>query len=314
MPYEQEYSHWVPIAKAIPGEVRVILGAPRAIFLKNALQIAQRFDEFWKPADPELPRFAPRDESDPNKKPRVPKEISDEIRSLYKAVRKADHECLMIPNPKRAQGIVDKVLDCSDELTTVLTYVLDDGIQDEDDERFEQIKKTFPKGEVNMAVLAERLFHLVAFAYTQRPKLELLAEEGDFDLNVLSEGLLLSEQLAMIPSGPVTSSPERQAALDLRDRLLRLILDRVEIIQKEAALKYRDHPKIQKLFQDDYQRRRNLLAQKRKAREEQKLRDQQIQEELERKRERIKAQLKEEMFIESIRKELEEEAARNAKK
>jgi hypothetical protein len=118
---------------------------------------------------------------------------------------------------------------------------------------------------------------------------------------------VLSELLAKLPAGPAETSAESKLWLERRNRLLFLILQRVQLIQKVARFKFRNHPEIKQKFASTYERRRSLASLKKKLAAANKLQQAAQQAELERKKAEIREKLLEEQLTAEVKAELAQE-------
>ena len=299
MTHEKDLSKWLPFALALPAEqASVELRVPKDIFLRRASSYASHVDVYWDPSDPLLPRFQ---ESDPTLQ-RFAQIITTELEELRRGAFQADYNWQVSIDPKRPQGLVDKAVEYADELTTVYSYALDDGIEETADEQLSNLKEEHADDGQSIAALSKELFDLATFGKSIEPKLAKLG--SDFNIKLLDDALELSEQLAKLPEGPATPSPESKRLLGIRNRFFSLIAQRLELIQTVAAFKFRKHPEILQKFANNYERRRSLAALKRKqaaASQQQAAEQQRV---IDQKKAEIREKLLEEQLTAEVREEL----------
>jgi hypothetical protein len=124
-------------------------------------------------------------------------------------------------------------------------------------------------------------------------------------MSTIEKAFALSEELLSLPTTPQLTTPESEAALDLRHRFMHLLIALVEKLRSVVRFKYRAHPHLEEKFSSAYERRRNARLQRNKKADEKKQQEEQRQKELEAKKAKIREALLEEELVAEVKKELE---------
>jgi hypothetical protein len=138
----------------------------------------------------------------------------------------------------------------------VLEYFLDDGVEDENDQRFAKLVAAHRDAPDAADALAIELDEYATIADLHRKKIDGL---GGFDAKMIDEARKLSKELlAMAPNEPV--STEATAALAKRNRFLQLLDQRVRRVRSVARYVFRHHPDTARGIVSLYTRKRRLEA------------------------------------------------------
>jgi hypothetical protein len=241
---------WTAAAMALPeSKTNNPLSLPIAIFLGEVVDLAREVEAHWEPREglPGLRHNGGKLELD----------IKDELITLRRAVNEADARWLLIVDPKTPRGALDLGRKILRELVNALVYLLDDDIEEPADEQLAALKASHDDTSENPDVISKALYAYAKLADSLRSRLQELEDENDeFSVAFIDEAFQLSEEIAKIPPGNIPPSPEANAALALRNRLLHLLDERAGRIRRAARFRYRNHPEIQKKFTSAYERRR----------------------------------------------------------
>jgi hypothetical protein len=186
----------------------------------------------------------------------LPIAIADEIDSLVENVMWAQREYRKAMSPKADTTKLDRARFLIDEMGAVLEYFLDDGVEDENDQRFAKLVAAHKDAPDSPDALAIELDEYATIADMHRKKIDGL---GGFDATMIDEARKLSKDLlAMTPNEPVSS--EATAALAKRNRFLQLLDQRVRRVRKVARYVFRHHPETARGIVSLYERKRRLEA------------------------------------------------------
>jgi hypothetical protein len=185
----------------------------------------------------------------------------DELLELVDAVQHAQTQYRLLvsgaaPNPmERAQAVLS-------ELRATLEWAFDDGQITDEDQQLE-ILATDHDGAVSQDAVAAALFDYAELAQRSQAKLSGL---GGFDVALIAEARQLATELRERSAGPATVDPKpaEREALDLRNRLVTLLSERVARIRAAARFVFRKHPELIREVSSAYERKRRATARKRK--------------------------------------------------
>jgi hypothetical protein len=149
------------------------------------------------------------------------------------------------------------------ELKASLEFLFDDGEHTVEDDKLLKISETYsnPTSQDVMAAALDAYWKLA------RDHREPLSSIGVFDVSLIDEALALSGKLRD-RSGQALLAGETSGVtrmLDERNRLLSLLLDRVQRVRRAARYVFRTHPELAKSFASGYERARRTTLRRRKA-------------------------------------------------
>lgn len=79
---------------------------------------------------------------------------------------------------------------------------------------------------------------------------------GGFDARLVKEATALAGALRARPASPAALAPAARAALDLRNRVVSLLWDRMSLVRSAARFVFRTSPEIAREATSAYERRR----------------------------------------------------------
>jgi hypothetical protein len=183
--------------------------------------------------------------------------LGDEIFSLVAAVGDAQAN-YRLEVERLPETPMKRALEVLGELRATLEYYFDDGVQDVEDARLAALAAAHPSGDhFTMDGLAVGLTDYAALAELHRAKLDGF---GTFSVSLIDEAKSLAEALRLRPQVPATQTAAARDALDLRDRLLTLLDQRVGAVRAAARYVFRDEPEIVREVTSSYERRRRAAA------------------------------------------------------
>lgn len=249
---------WEAHAMSLPTDdyrVRV----PQHVVLGEAVDVALFFQSYYEsrkakgstPARPGLDTAL-------NEKRGFTAKTGTEILTLRDAVQQAQSRYLLSARPAEAAP-TDRAVFVLDEITAALEYLFDDGVEDERDAQLASVAAAHADDPSSTDALAAELDDYSALAETYRSE---LAGLGGFDPAVIDEARDLAIALRARPAARAPVSEEARTALNLRNRLLTLLSDRMAMVRSAARFVFRRHPAIAREVTSTYERRRRAASRK----------------------------------------------------
>lgn len=138
------------------------------------------------------------------------------------------------------------------EITAVLEYLFDDGVEDERDAQLARVRQANDDTGSSDA-LASALADYAGLAGHYRDELDGL---GDFDVALVDEAAVLAKAIrarSATPKGP--AAKQAASALELRNRLAALLVQKVASVRSAARFVFRNQPEIRREVSSTYERR-----------------------------------------------------------
>jgi len=229
------------------------LAIPYDIFLNEARGVAGFVTKRWHPVGgtPGLSRV----------RNLLPESTPTEIVELIDAVQTAHTEATLTVAPaapadtERAQRVVA-------ELARALAFTLDaDAAGSDDAQRLARVRAFHDEHGVNPAALGQDLRNHAALADSLRAR--LTADDAGFDAALIDEAITLAATLLRLTHAPAAAAAD-EGACSLRNRLLRLLSDRVALVRRCARRVFSAHPDVLREVISAYERERR--ARNRRAR------------------------------------------------
>lgn len=248
---KKDIAYWIAEASKLT-ETTNPLAMPYHVAVDEAASCANFLDEYWAPSG-ERPGMEVT-------KNRLPKSTSEEIREIIRALQQTQTELLLLVDPQvvshgeRARFLID-------ELESALEFTLDDGIEEPEDVKLAQIKEFHSQDGQRSPALAQGLLSYGTLA--QGLKDRIVEADESFDPALIDEALALASTLQEAPEGPQENEQIR-ATRTLRNRLLRLLQQRVSAVRKAAARVFRKHDEIYRKVTSAHGRRRRAEARRKK--------------------------------------------------
>lgn len=187
---------------------------------------------------------------------KLPLSIADEIDSLVAATSSAQSDYTMSVDPKADGSKMQRARYIIDEIQGVMTYFLDDGVEDDDDVRLANVAAAHKDDAPTSANYALALDEWSALAAMHEKEIDGL---GGFDASLIKEAKKLATELRS--GGPVSPpSPVSTANLQKRNRLLQLLDARVRRVRSAARFVFRAHPEVAREVSSAYERKRRIDA------------------------------------------------------
>ena len=239
---------WLPAAMAV-SQPKTAFSAPIRIMLGEAVDLARFTSAYWEPV---------KDPSGNILRPglalagaKLSPTIGSEILELQDALQSANTSYLLTVAPTqpdvraRAQFVLS-------EIAAALEWWLDDGIDDDRDQQLASLKSEYADGSTAADSLAAELSDYAALARQEAAGLQGL---GGFEMTLVDEAENLAHQLRERPTTPVSPENTRRA-LDVRNRVATLLVDRMAQVRSAARFVFRNQPQIAREASSAYERRR----------------------------------------------------------
>ncbi len=245
---------WLPAASAL-GLVRTTFAVPMRILLGEAVDLARFTSAYWEPV---------RNNSGKTLRPglvhagpKLPAAIGSEILELQEALQTAHTHYLLTVAPTqpdvraRAQFVLN-------EIAAALEWWLDDGVDDERDQQLASLASEYADSSRAADSLAAALSDSAALARQEAEGLEGL---GGFEMSLVDEAENLARQLRERPATP--ASPENtRRALDVRNRIATLLVERMSLVRAAARCVLRNQPAVAREASSAFERRRRHTRKK----------------------------------------------------
>jgi hypothetical protein len=234
-------------------EVRASFSPPIRVILGEAVDVARFTQAYWEPV---------KDTAGKILRPglalagvKLPTTIGAEILELQDALQTAQTDYLLTVAPAqpdvRARG--EFVLA---EISAAIEWLLDDGVEDDRDKQLAALKSEYSDGSASTDTLAAELSDYAELAQREAVGLDGL---GGFDLSLIGEAAELARQLRERPTTPAPAENARRA-LDLRNRVATLLVDRIATVRAAARFIFRNQPEIARQVGSAYVRRKRASA------------------------------------------------------
>lgn len=254
---DRDFERWLSDARALPPERVVSIGMPIATNILEAESAAAFLEKLWEPAaDGSRPGMSAASAI-------VPKKTAEEIRSLVRACRQTHVDALFTPDAAASSADLLKAgNELLSNLTAALELVLDDDLHEPADDAFAGAKAR-ATADATTATFVQALQDFAGVAEVVKDKLVKLE---DFDPRWIAKARTVAQQL----SAAGVPRPGKQASeqIDIRNRLLVLLNDRVNLVRRGSRYVFRNHPDIVRLATSTYQRARRAEARRNKLRPE----------------------------------------------
>jgi hypothetical protein len=258
----EELKNWTELAWQLDADEVVSLRVPLHVLTGEAVDVARFFLRRWKA------------ERDPSGKVIMPSlelckgfggvtpELAEEILSLQQEVQAAQAAYLLTVSPKAEAAPTERAEFVLGEITAVLEWLMEDGVEDEKDAQLDRLADTY-RDAASQDALAAALDDYAGLASRYRAELDGL---GDFDVALLDEAKTLAVRLRERSAeriGPQNATGE-ECAQALRSRLASMLLQRMNTVRSAAQFVFRHHPNIVREATSAYERRRRA-ARRRKT-------------------------------------------------
>lgn len=239
---------WLDAARLL-GEPKK-LNVPLDVLFSEAVQCSKFVKTYWEATDsrPGLSSAGPK----------LAPSIADDILSIRGGVQDAQVGFLMIVEPKvDTKTLIADGTRALNEITAVLEWHLDDGVEDDADIQLANIKDDHKDDTDSSSSLAQALHDYGTFAKPLQDELDGL---GNFNGAIIDEALALADQLGEVSLTPQARSEQARVAKRQRDQLANLLQSRIRLVRAASRFVFRNHPQINREVTSAYDRRRRAAA------------------------------------------------------
>ena len=186
--------------------------------------------------------------------------VGNEILELQEAMQAAQTQYPLTVSPP-SESPAERAEFVLDELRATLEFLLDDGVTDADDSRLERLAAEHSQP-ASQDAFAAALDDYAGFAETVRKRIHGL---GGFDAGLIDEARALAASLREQSARRVTPAPPeaQPQALDLRNRLMAMLYERLQLVRAAARFVFRHDPNTVRKATSAYQR--DCVARARRA-------------------------------------------------
>lgn len=195
---------------------------------------------------------------------RLPDDIGVQLLSLYRLVRDSIEEFLLATAPRESVTMLGRGEFVLGELKAAIEHHADDGEVNALDAQVDELARLHMGADSYLEV-AEALDDYAAVAQPLRHE---LAGLGGFSASMIDEArdLALQLRVAKRHTGPLNA--EQKKLLSQRNRYLRMLWKRVQMVRRAAQFVFRHHPEIAIQATSAYRRQKNAEARRRKLQEQ----------------------------------------------
>ncbi len=245
---------WLPAARALP-RADFVLPVPFHVLCGEAIDAAQFHRLYWKDVvehgvvvrlglESAVKRGGPDS--------LLSAATGEEIRSLERAVHELNNRFQLtsglVPRSPAERGRFVLA-----EIRAAVEYLLDDGVRDDRDAQLARVEAAHEGDPDGADALALALEDFAGLASLHRERLDGL---GGFSVALLDEARAIAEELRLRPPSPNGTTLEARAALELRNRFLLLLTERVAAVRAAARFVFRNEPVIARQATSAYERKR----------------------------------------------------------
>jgi hypothetical protein len=242
---------WTKQAEALPAKEVAPPAQPVVNYLQEAEGIARVLERNWKPRKgmPGLRTVAPN----------VPLALVGEIHDLVELTRLLQTDILYPDVPYLPDWLkaVEAGRGVAAELRAALEYVLADGIEDDSDAAFDAANK---RDDGSAAALAQALSDYAGIGERNVAKLKTI--EG-FNPAVFAQARELAAQITA--EGPQDLRRLTSEKVELRNRVLMLLEQRLATVRKGARYVFRKHPELLRQVTSAYSRKQRAAYRRKVA-------------------------------------------------
>lgn len=191
-------------------------------------------------------------------------QTGQEILSLQRAAQEAHTRYLLTVGPVNGASPMNHGQFLLNEIAAALGWHFNDGVEDEKDQMLASIEAAHAEDPRTSDALASALDDYAHLADRYRDEIDGL---GGFSASNIDEAFEVAASLRDRPTQAqsVTMSVEARQALDLRNKIVTVLLARMNLVRAAAKFVYRAHPEIVREATSAYERRRRATARRAKA-------------------------------------------------
>jgi hypothetical protein len=237
---------WTEAANEL-SEVRMSFSAPIHVLMAEAVDLVRFCRDYWRPIVGEVsPRPGLCEAGS-----KLPEHIADDLLVLQDALHTAQTEYLLTIQPVHA-GMRTRAEFVLRELVAAIEWLLDDGQHDESDQQLACLREEHAPLSSSTDSLGTQLADYAALASQLRAR---LATISGFNMSLIDDAHHLARELRQI-SKEVSLSEQTAQAMDLRNRIATLLVDRMTLVRSAACFVFRNHSSIARLAASTFDLRR----------------------------------------------------------
>jgi hypothetical protein len=242
--------YWIEQSKSVRSSENP-LRIPFHVYLDEALSVAKFVKDRYQPKNnlPGLQRVSAR----------VSLDLIEEITTLVETIQSLQVQYLLLADPvvadlgARARLVID-------ELESALSYLLDDGVEEIADHQLSNLRDAKSQDGERSSSLAQYLQGYGTLAKQLKDRLVVL--DAEFEVGLIDEALELSKTVRERVVTEESDSVEAKEKIATRNRLLRLLHEKVQKVRDAAAYVFKRHPEIIRDATSAYERQRRNAAKK----------------------------------------------------
>jgi len=250
---------WLALATRVIDEANP-LSVPYDVFLNEARAAASFVRKRWNPlgSTPGLSRV----------RKRLPETTPDEIAELLEAIQAAHTEATLTVTPE-GPPLNERATELITELADALDFTLGaDDPKSDDALRFAKVRGFHNDHGLNPASRGQDLRNHAVLADSLRVR--LLEDDEGFDASLIDEAQALASKLLRPSLTPPATAADGTVVTDegafaLRNRLLRLLAERVSLVRRCARRVFKLQPEVLKEVTSAYDRERRARARQARA-------------------------------------------------
>jgi hypothetical protein len=245
-------------------EDEVGLRQPLHVLTGEATEVAGFFARYYQPLrDPDTDAITRPGLASAGKK-RLPANTGKRLLAIVEEVEAAQKQYLLAAETTD-DAQVGRARHVLSELTAVLEFLFDDGVEDERDAQLARVRQSNDDTTTQLA-LASALTDYGNLADHYRDELDGL---GDFDVEMIDEAKQLATALRQRSTKNTADGKKKSStAIDWRNRLATVLAREVALVRSTARFVFRHHPALIRESASTYERRIRA-ARKRAAASEQ---------------------------------------------
>ena len=243
---------------AVPTDTTVSIGVPLHVLLGEAVDLASFVRRVWAPTDahPGLSSAASRIEDG----------IADDLLALVAAVQETHTEFRLAAEAPTSRDDAERGETLLDELTAVLQFHFDDGVEDERDAQLSAIGGLYGDRSTSDDALAAALFDYASLAQEYRAEIDGL---GGFDAALIDEARALSDVVrARSTQTPTERTEAARVHRIRRDQIVAVLYRQMKLVRAAARFAFRSVPQLAREAGSAYGRRNRAQARRRRRAED----------------------------------------------
>jgi hypothetical protein len=230
---------------------------PLYVLFGEAVDVAKFFQAYWETKRDDKKNVIQRglDSAATKSDKLLTAKTGGEILSLQRAAQDAHTAYLLAVDPKNSDPM-ERGQYVLGEITATLEWLFDDGVEDEKDAKLARLEEVHADDDSTDA-MASALDDYATLAQQHRAEMDGL---GGFDPKLIDEARSLAVTLRDRPVTPLALPEKTREALALRNKIVTLLVDRMNRVRSAARFVFRDQPEIARQVTSAYERRRRAAS------------------------------------------------------